>query len=114
MSALDREGVARTCELAWQSCFGRCSQGVNALVRELPAELAVNPPRFALADLPPSRRGGPRLVTALYNRLDPAKAAEIVATHVVRGTVVARFIERVDPLAPPPIVPGKLPGEPDA
>jgi (2Fe-2S) ferredoxin len=113
MTALGREGVTRTCELGWQSCFGRCSQGVNALVRELPAEVPANPPRFALADLPPSRRGGPRLVTALYNRLDPAKAAEVVATHVVRGAVVTRFIERVDPLAPAPIVPGKPPGEPD-
>lgn len=92
-------GLTRTCELTWQSCFGRCSQGPNALVRELPAATAVQPPpRFALADLPPSRGGGPRLVTALYNRLDPVKAIEVVATHVGQGAVVHRFIERIAPL----------------
>lgn len=94
---LAARGLTRTCELTWQSCFGRCSQGPNALVRELPAATAVQPPpRFALADLPPSRGGGPRLVTALYNRLDPVKAIEVVATHVGQGAVVHRFIERVE------------------
>jgi (2Fe-2S) ferredoxin len=90
-------GLERTCELTWQSCFGRCSQGPNTLVRELPAATAVQPPpRFALADLPPSRGGGPRLVTALYNRLDPVKAIEVVNTHVVQGAIVHRFIERIE------------------
>ncbi|HVK78274.1 MAG TPA: (2Fe-2S) ferredoxin domain-containing protein [Kofleriaceae bacterium] len=113
-ATLASEGITRRCELGWQSCFGRCSQGVNALVRELPAEAPASPPRFALADLPPSRGGGPRLVTALYNRLDPVKAADVVASHVVRGAVATRYIERVDPLAPSSsIVPVKPPGEPD-
>ena len=112
-SALAQHRVGPRCELAWQSCFGRCSQGVNALVRELPPDTPAAPPRFALADLPPSRGGGPRLATALYNRLDPVKAAEVVASHVVRGVVVTRYIERADPLAAAPIVPGKPPGEPD-
>ena len=99
---IEARGLSRTCELTWQSCFGRCSQGPNALVRELPAATAVQvTPRFALADLPPSRGGGPRLVTALYNRLDPVKAIEVVATHVGQGAVVTRFIERVEATLPP-------------
>jgi len=94
---------------AWQSCFGRCSQGPNVLVRELPAVEAPRP-RFALADLPPSRGGGPRLATALYNRIDPVKVVEVVARHVIQGAVVGRFIERPETaiLSPP-----RPPGEPD-
>jgi (2Fe-2S) ferredoxin len=109
-AGLAARDLGRTCELTWQSCFGRCSQGPNALVRELPAATAVQPPpRFALADLPPSRGGGPRLVTALYNRLDPVKAIEVIATHVVRGAIVHRYIERIDA----PLTPSPAPGEPD-
>lgn len=109
------------CELSWQSCFGRCSQGPNALVREVPA--AVQPaPRFSFADLPPSHGGGPRLATALYNRLDPVKAAEIVATHIEKGVVVSRLIERpvvgattavASILPSPPTPPDQPPGDPD-
>ncbi|KAB2891711.1 MAG: (2Fe-2S) ferredoxin domain-containing protein [Kofleriaceae bacterium] len=98
------------CQLDWQSCFGRCSQGPNVLVRELPAAEAPRP-RFAFADLPPSRGGGPRLATALYNRMDPVKVVEVVARHVIQGAVVGRFIERPDATvlsSPPP-----PPGEPD-
>ncbi len=97
------------CQLDWQSCFGRCSQGPNVLVRELPAVEAPRP-RFALADLPPSRGGGPRLATALYNRIDPVKVVEVVARHVIQGAVVGRFIERPETaiLSPP-----RPPGEPD-
>lgn len=86
-------GLADRCQLDWQSCFGRCSQGPNVLVRELP-QVDAPRPRFALADLPPSRGGGPRLATALYNRIDPVKVVEVVARHVIQGTVVGRFIER--------------------
>jgi (2Fe-2S) ferredoxin len=103
-------GLAGRCELDWQSCFGRCSQGPNVLVRELP-QVDAPRPRFALADLPPSRGGGPRLATALYNRIDPVKAVEIVARHVIQGAVVGRFIERPElPVSTPPSSP---PGEPD-
>ncbi len=105
VAQIDARGVGHRCELDWQSCFGRCSQGPNVLVRELPAAVQA-PRRFALADLPPSRGGGPRLATALYNRLDPVKVVEVVASHVVQGTVVGRFIERPDALVKPP-------GEPD-
>ncbi len=103
-------GLAGRCELDWQSCFGRCSQGPNVLVRELP-QVDAPRPRFALADLPPSRGGGPRLATALYNRIDPVKVVEVVARHVIQGAVVGRFIERPDlPVSTPPSSP---PGEPD-
>jgi (2Fe-2S) ferredoxin len=107
------------CELAWQSCFGRCSQGPNVLVREVPTQVQP-PPRFALADLPPSRGGGPRLATALYNRIDPVKVVEVVASHVGQGRVVGRFIERPDaststPVAASPLASplAKPPGESD-
>jgi (2Fe-2S) ferredoxin len=119
-AALTSGGAERRCELGWQSCFGRCSQGPNVLVRELAATSA--PPRFSLADLPPSRGGGPRLATALYSHIDPAKAAEVVATHIERGIIVARFIERAEP-APvradtsttsvQPATPDSSPGESD-
>lgn len=95
--------VAHRCELEWQSCFGRCSQGPNALVRELAATPAAAP-RFAFADLPAARGGGARMATALYNRLAPEHAAEIVASHVVRGVVVSRLIERIPALSSLPVV----------
>ena len=108
---LAARGLGARCELSWQSCFGRCSQGPNVLVREVPAERQP-PPRFALADLPPSRGGGPRLATALYNRVARVNVAEVVTSHVVGGRVVARLIERIDPLTGA-TVPAKPSGEPD-
>jgi hypothetical protein len=59
---LAAQGVGERCELAVQSCFGRCTQGPNVLVRELPVG-PVAAPRFALADLPPRLAGGPKLAT---------------------------------------------------
>ena len=85
-AALAAGGLESTCELGWQSCFGRCTQGPNVLVREVLTDAP--PPRFALATLP-----GPRGVTALYNRIDAAKVTEIVAEHIGRGVVVRRFVE---------------------
>lgn len=99
VAELAAQHVADRCELATQSCFGRCSQGPNTLIRELPAG-PIAPPRFALADLPPGRGGGPRLVTALYSRLDPSKVAAIVAHHIVGGHVLAACVEPPEPLAP--------------
>ncbi len=97
--ALAAAGVGDRCELDSQSCFGRCSQGPNALVRELPTG-PVAPPRFALADLPPGRGGGPRLATALYSRLDSTKVEAIVAGHVVGGRVLPAYIQPPAPTAP--------------
>ena len=84
--ALEARGLESRCELGWQSCFGRCTQGPNALVRELVAEAP--PQRFLLATMP-----GPRGITALYNHLDTVKVAEVVAQHVAAGVVVRRFVE---------------------
>ena len=92
---LARQGVGERCELAVQSCFGRCSQGPNVLIRELPTGPAA-PPRFALADLPPRLGGGQRLATALYSRLDPSKVPALVAHHVVAGRVVTQYVEAPD------------------
>jgi (2Fe-2S) ferredoxin len=81
-------GFESSCELGWQSCFGRCTQGPNVLVREVVSEAP--PPRFALATMPTA---GPRGVTALYNHVDAARVTEIVAEHIGRGVVVRRFVE---------------------
>lgn len=96
---LAAQGAGDRCELAVQSCFGRCTQGPNVLVRELPAG-PIAPPRFALADLPPRAGGGPKLATALYNRLDPSKVPAIVATHVIAGRVLTAYVDPPEPLAP--------------
>jgi (2Fe-2S) ferredoxin len=96
---LAAQGVGDRCELAVQSCFGRCTQGPNVLIRELPVG-PVAPPRFALADLPPRHGGGQRLATALYNRLDPGKVPAPVAHHVVAGRVVTAYVEAPEPTVP--------------
>ena len=85
-AAIDARGA--TCELAWQSCFGRCTQGPNVLVREL----VVDPgPQIGsgFATMP-----GPRGATALYNRMDGSRVERVVVQHVVGGHVVRDFIER--------------------
>lgn len=82
---IESRGLTELVELGWQSCFGRCTQGPNALVREIQA----GEPVFAFAALP-----GPRGVTALYNRLDPLKAQRVVAEHLERGVIVRDLIER--------------------
>ena len=84
---LAEAGLHDRCELGWQSCFGRCTQGPNCLVREMP-QTTEPASRFLFATLP-----GPRGATALYNRLDAGKVAEIVSEHVARGVVVRRLIE---------------------
>ena len=100
--AIEARGLADTTELGWQSCFGRCTQGPNALVKEILA----GEPAFAFAALP-----GPRGVTALYNRLDAVKAHRVVAEHLERGVIVRELIERPAPLVSTPVPSGKLPGD---
>ena len=108
---LAAQGAGERCELAVQSCFGRCTQGPNVLVRELPAGPPVAP-RFALADLPPRHGGGQRLATALYNRLDPSKVPAIVASHVVGGRVLTALIEPAESAEPAaPVASPDRPGE---
>lgn len=75
-------------ELGWQSCFGRCTQGPNCLVREI-----IKPPgpqRFVFATLPAPRGG----VSALYNGVAPSDVVEIVDQHVLGGRLVRRLIRK--------------------
>lgn len=88
-AALDVHGARAHTEVAWQSCFGRCTQGPNVLVREI---LTGEPPSMlgsGFATLP-----GPRGATALYNRIDTERAAHVVAEHVVKGQIVRAYVER--------------------
>jgi (2Fe-2S) ferredoxin len=98
-AALDAHGAREHTEVAWQSCFGRCTQGPNVLVREI---LTGDPPPIlgsGFATLP-----GPRGATALYNRVDPQRAAHLVAKHVMGGQIVRDYVER----------PGLQPSDPTA
>jgi (2Fe-2S) ferredoxin len=99
--ALAAAGVRDGAEVVWQSCFGRCTQGPNVLVREIVAAPVTPTLGSGFATAP-----GPRGSTALYNRVDSERAQTIVALHVVRGQVVREFIERpgihpLDPLRSP-------------
>ncbi|MCW5805336.1 MAG: hypothetical protein KIT31_23405 [Deltaproteobacteria bacterium] len=97
--ALEAHGVRDRAELVWQSCFGRCTQGPNVLVREV---LTVEPPALGtgFATLP-----GPRGSTALYNRMDEARTERVVAQHVLGGQIARDLIEPpggirpIDPVA---------------
>lgn len=84
---VETHGVRERCEVAWQSCYGRCTQGPNVLVREI---LAAEPPKFGigLATLP-----GPRSLTALYNRVDAERAERIILEHVVQERIARDLIE---------------------
>ena len=85
-SALDAHAARDRVELVWQSCFGRCTQGPNVLVREIVAQ---EPAGFGFATLP-----GPRGATALYNRVDPERVQRVVVQHVLGGQIVRELIER--------------------
>ena len=88
-SALEANGARERAELTWQSCFGRCTQGPNVLVRELVSDQPGASLGTGFATLP-----GPRGVTALYNRMDGERAERVVIQHVVGGQIVREFIER--------------------
>jgi (2Fe-2S) ferredoxin len=94
-SALEANAVRERSELVWQSCFGRCTQGPNVLVREILTGAPTIGTGFATA---PGARG----TTALYNRVDSARAQRIVIQHVVGGQIVREFVERpgIHPLDP--------------
>lgn len=99
-SALEANAARDRTELVWQSCFGRCTQGPNVLVREVFAPEPGALTSGGFATLP-----GPRGVTALYNRMDAARALRVVIEHVNGGQIVRDLIERPgihphDPVAP--------------
>jgi (2Fe-2S) ferredoxin len=94
---LDAHGARERAELVWQSCFGRCTQGPNVLVREVVAE----EPRSlgtGFATLP-----GPRGATALYNRMDSTRVERVVVQHIVGGQIVREYVERPGMLHSEPV-----------
>ena len=94
--ALETHGCRGRTELAWQSCFGRCTHGPNVLVREL---LTAEPTLgTGFATLP-----GPRGTTALYNRIDNDRCDRIVTQHVRDGQIIREFIERPGILTSVPV-----------
>lgn len=73
-------------ELAWQSCFGRCRQAPNCLVRPiLPGEV-----RFLVAIAPPTAGPG----TAFYSGVAPSDALRIIDEHVVGGRILRDLVKR--------------------
>jgi (2Fe-2S) ferredoxin len=91
-TAVSTAGLGARVDFDSQSCFGRCSQGPNVLVRELSTQEL---PRRGLADLPTRLVGGQRVATAMYNRVTPMDATEIVASHVGRAAIVRRLLEPI-------------------
>jgi (2Fe-2S) ferredoxin len=91
-AALVTHGERERTELVWQSCFGRCTQGPNVLVREI-LTTESNGTRGLIsggfATLP-----GPRGVTALYNRMDSERVEHVVVKHVMGGQIVREYVER--------------------
>jgi len=85
-NALAAHAARDRVELAWQSCFGRCTQGPNVLVRELDERASLGTGFAAVPTI-----GGSAV---LYNRVDAARVERIVAEHIVGGKVVREFVER--------------------
>lgn len=79
-------------EIVWQSCFGRCTQGPNVLVREIidPKSARAVPTLGTGFATPPAPRG----TTALYNHVDPSRVERIVGEHVVEGRIARELVER--------------------
>jgi (2Fe-2S) ferredoxin len=86
-AAVARHGAGDRAELLWQSCFGRCTQGPNVLVREIADATPTLGTGFATA---PGGRGA----SALYHQVDEERVERIVREHVVAGRVVRDFVER--------------------
>jgi (2Fe-2S) ferredoxin len=91
---LRQRGLEGRVELGWQSCFGRCRQGPNVLVRPI----MPNEGRTLLAAMPLIGPG-----SALYNGVGPGDLLRILEQHVERGEVLRDKILR--PEAAP-----KMPG----
>jgi (2Fe-2S) ferredoxin len=95
-SALAANEAREHTEIVWQSCFGRCTQGPNVLVREVTNDPALGT-GFATAP-------GPRGATALYNRMERSKVERVVVEHVIGGQIVREFVERPGILHSQPVV----------
>jgi (2Fe-2S) ferredoxin len=78
-------GLQDRAELGWQSCFGRCRQGPNVLVRPIfPGE-----GRFLVAAVPMAGPG-----SALYSGVTPADALHIIDEHIVAGRPIRALVKR--------------------
>lgn len=88
--AVRARGLEGSAELGWQSCFGRCRQGPNVLVRPV----AANESRFLAAIAPTTSGPG----TALYNGVTIADVATIVESHVVGGRIVRELVRKPEEL----------------
>jgi len=75
---LEARGFAARCELGWQSCFGRCTQGPNVLVREIVTHAEPASP--------------PATATALYNGVLVEMVPVLVEDHIGRGELVQALI----------------------
>ena len=83
--AVRLRGLEERAELAWQSCFGRCRQGPNVLVRPiLPGE-----GRFLVAAPPLAGPG-----VAFYSGVTPADALRIIDEHVIAGRPLRALVKR--------------------
>jgi (2Fe-2S) ferredoxin len=87
VETLARRGLTEQVTLAWQSCFGRCTQGPNVLVQEL-APPRPGERRFLFATMPLGRAGR----SALYNGVTAGDVDEIIENHVLRERLVSRLI----------------------
>lgn len=88
-TVLESYGAQEHTELAWQSCFGRCTQGPNVLVREILTTAPMPALGSGFATLP-----GTRGATALYNRMDRQRVERVVVEHVMAGQIVREYVER--------------------
>ena len=82
---LRQRGLEGRVDLGWQSCFGRCRQGPNVLVRPIQP----NEGRFLFAAMP---LGGPG--SALYNGVGPGDLLRILEEHIERGQILRDKILR--------------------
>lgn len=82
-----RQDLAEQVDLEWQSCFGRCSQGPNVLVR---AEIS----RGHMVTVAASPIGA-RANAALYSSVAERDIARIVREHVGCGRIVNELVTRL-------------------
>lgn len=75
-------------EIAWQSCFGYCTQGPNVLVRQvLPGENSLR-----LSMMPTAAPGA-----VLYHGVRPLDVGRIVQEHLQCGRTIAELARKKDP-----------------
>ena len=84
---LAARGISERVSLGWQSCFGRCAQACNVLVKE--ARDSSSRPSLSLAALP--GQGARR--TALYSCVTRPEIELIVTSHLVGGRRVRAMMQ---------------------